>query len=144
MPPDDFTTEFTAAPPPPRGQQPITALLADLVRQLGLLFRQEMALLRAELGEKFGRLGQGAVALAAGVLLTFSGWLVLLAAAVLGLAHLVAAWLAALIVGFVVVAFGGIALYVGKRRLAAASLVPQRTLHSLHEDEIRLKQRVMS
>ena len=70
----------------PKADRSITTLLSDLASETILLIRQEMALFKAELSEKFSRIGQGAGALGAGALIAFSGWLVLLAAAVLGLA----------------------------------------------------------
>jgi len=77
----------------------------------------------------------GTGAIAAGGLIAFSGWLALIAAAILGLAKVVAPWLAALIVGVVVLVIGAGLLFFGKSRLAADTLVPRRTLNSLREDE---------
>jgi lipopolysaccharide export LptBFGC system permease protein LptF len=101
-----------------------------------------MALLKAELSEKFSRIGQGATALGAGALIAFSGWLVLLAAAVLGLATVVPAWLAALIVALIALAIGGALVFIGKSRFDADSLMPRRTLRSLREDEAWLRERL--
>src|SRR5256885_7922679 len=67
----------------PKADRSITTLLSDLASETILLIRQEMALFKAELSEKFSRIGQGAGALGAGALIAFSGWLGLLAAAVL-------------------------------------------------------------
>ena len=119
----------------PRSDRSIAALLADLANETGTLVRQEIALFKAEIGEKLGRLGTGSGAIAAGGLIAFSGWLALIAAAILGLAKVVAPWLAALIVGVVVLAIGAGLLFFGKSRLAADTLVPRRTLNSLREDE---------
>jgi lipopolysaccharide export LptBFGC system permease protein LptF len=101
-----------------------------------------MALLKAELHDKFSRVGQGATALGAGALIAYSGWLVLLAAAVLGLATVLPAWLAALIVALVALAIGGALVYIGKSRFDADSLMPQRSLRSLREDEQWLRERL--
>jgi Putative Actinobacterial Holin-X, holin superfamily III len=128
--------------PRAKADRSITALLSDLASETILLIRQEMALLKAELSEKFGRIGQGATALGAGALIAFSGWLVLLAAAVLGLATVVPAWLAALIVALLVLAIGGALVYIGKSRFDADSLTPRRTLRSLREDEAWLRERL--
>jgi uncharacterized protein (DUF2062 family) len=87
-------------------------------------------------------LGQGLGALAAGGLITFSGWLVLLAAAVLGLSTVVAPWLAALIVGLVVLALGAALLFFGKSRLDAEALFLRRTLNSVREDEAWVRDQV--
>jgi len=119
----------------PRSDRSIAALLADLANETGTLVRQEIALFKAEIGEKLGRLGMGTGAIAAGGLIAFSGWLALIAAAILGLAKVVAPWLAALIVGVVVLVIGAGLLFFGKSRLAADTLVPRRTLNSLREDE---------
>jgi hypothetical protein len=128
--------------PRAKADRSITALLSDLASETILLIRQEMALLKAELSEKFSRVGQGATALGAGALIAFSGWLVLLAAAVLGLATVVPAWLAALIVALLVLAIGGALVYIGKSRFDADSLKPRRTLRSLREDEAWLRERL--
>jgi hypothetical protein len=128
--------------PRPKAERSITTLLSDLASETILLIRQEMALLKAELHEKFSRVGQGATALGAGALIAYSGWLVLLAAAVLGLATVLPAWLAALIVALVALAIGGALVYIGKSRFDADSLMPQRSLRSLREDEQWLRERL--
>jgi hypothetical protein len=121
--------------PRPQSARPVTALLSDLASETGQLVQQELALFKAEMQEKLGRLGQGGGALAAGGLIAFSGWLALIAAAILGLSHVLAPWLAALIVGLVVIALGAGLLFFGKSRFDADALVPRRTLNSLREDE---------
>jgi hypothetical protein len=122
--------------------RPVTALLSDLAGETSTLVRQEIALFKAELNEKLGRMGVGAGALAAGAVITFSGWLALVAAAILGLSHVLAPWLSALIVGILVIALGaGLALF-GKSRLKADALVPHRTLNSLREDEAWIRDQV--
>jgi len=128
--------------PRPKTERSITTLLSDLASETILLIRQELALLKAELHEKFSRVGQGATALGAGALIAFSGWLVLLAAAVLGLATVLPGWLAALIVALVVLAIAGALLFIGKSRFDADSLMPQRSLRSLREDEQWLRERL--
>jgi hypothetical protein len=126
----------------PKTERSIATLLSDLAGETILLLRQELALLKAELHEKFNRIGQGAGALGAGALLAFSGWLVLLAAAVLGLATVVPAWLAALIVALLVLAIGVGLLLFGKNRFDAQALTPERSLRSLREDEAWIRERL--
>jgi predicted phage tail protein len=91
------------------------------------------------LREALGRIAQGTTLLAIGGLLAFSGWLVMLAAAILGLSTVVPAWLAALIVGAAVLVSAGVLLYLGKTRFDGQSLVPQRTLRTLRDDEAWLR-----
>jgi putative superfamily III holin-X len=119
----------------PRFNRSVAALLADLADQVTRLFRQEVALFKAELMEKLGLIGQGAGAIAGGALIAFSGWLALVAAAVLGLSLVAEPWLAALIVGLVLLGVGGALVYFGRRRFEADSLAMRRTVASLREDE---------
>ena len=125
-----------------RSGRSVAALLSDLAGETSMLVRQEIALFKAELNEKLAQIGLGAGALAAGGVIAFSGWLALLAAAILGLSHVLAPWLSALIIGVFVLAIGvGLALF-GKSRLKANALVPRRTLNSLREDEAWIRDRV--
>jgi hypothetical protein len=126
----------------PKSDRSIAGLLGDLADQISSLFRQEVALFKAELVEKLGLIGQGIGAIAIGALIAFSGWLALVAAAVLGLAIVLEPWLAALIVGLVVLGIGAALLYFGKRRLDAEALTMRRTLNSLREDEAWVRERV--
>ena len=128
--------------PNPKTERSIATLLTDLAGETILLIRQELALLKAELHEKFGRAGRGATALGAGALIAYSGWLTLLAAAILGLATAVPGWLAALIVAVVVLGIAAVLLLVGKNRLDADSLTPKRSLRSLREDEAWIRERL--
>jgi Putative Actinobacterial Holin-X, holin superfamily III len=128
--------------PRPKADRSLAALLSDLASETILLLRQELALLKAELHEKLGRVGQGATALVLGAAIVYSGWLALVAAMILALALVLPAWLAATIVGAVVVVFGGVLLLIGRRRLDTGALVPRRTLRTLREDEEWLKERL--
>jgi len=125
-----------------RSGRPVAALLSDLAGETSTLVRQEIALFKAELNEKLVRAGVGAGAIAAGGVIAFSGWLALVAAAIIGLSYVVAPWLSALIIGVVVIALGaGLALF-GKSRLKADALVPRRTLNSLREDEAWIRDQI--
>jgi hypothetical protein len=128
--------------PRPKVERSISTLLSDLAGETMLLFRQELALVKAELNEKMSRAGQGAGALGAGALIAYSGWLALVAAMVLALNLVLPAWLSAVIVGVVIIVFGCILLLIGKNRLNARALKPQRTLRTLREDEEWLKERL--
>src|SRR5260370_15691700 len=108
-----------------KADRSVATLLSDLAGETIQLIRTELALLKSELQEKFSRAGQGAAALAAGGLIAFSGWLVLLAAAVLGLATVLAPWLAALIVGLVVLSIGGVLLFVRQTPPRPPALPPE-------------------
>jgi membrane protein len=66
----------------------------------------------------------------------------LLAAAVLGLATAIPAWLAALCVALANLAAGAALCWFGRRRLAIRALKPRRTLDSLREDAAWFRERL--
>ena len=120
--------------PPPRSDRSMAGLFGDLARETTRLFRQEIALGRAELEAKLSHLGTGAVEMVAGGLVIYAGFLALLVAAGLGLALVLPPWLAALAVGAVTVIVGALIAYMGKRAVSSRTLVPVRTLRSLGKD----------
>ena len=111
-------------------------LLADLARDLSRLVRQEMALARAEIVDKFGELGIGAGLVAVAGALAFAGLLYLMAAAMIGLAMVVPLWAAALIVGGVALLIAGALAMVGRAKMRANNLVPARTIKTLRDDAV--------
>jgi hypothetical protein len=140
--PDPDAQIVEPAPRSGKAERSISTLLSDLAGESILLVRQELALLKAELNEKFSRAGQGVSVLAAGGLIAYSGLLVLLAAAVLGLATVWPAWLAALVIGIATVVVGGLLLLTGKNRFSSQSWSPERTMRTLREDEAWLRERL--
>jgi Putative Actinobacterial Holin-X, holin superfamily III len=143
-PPDDFgAAEREEAAYRPGVDRSIGVLFAEIAEDLRRLLRLEVELFQRELGEKTGRLARGVAALAAGGLVAFSGWLVLLAAAVLALSLVLRLWLAALIVGAAVLLVGGVLLWLGKRWVDAQRLVPRRTLNAVREDGAWIKERIL-
>lgn len=110
-------------------------LLGRLVDDITKLFRNELALARAETMEAAQRakVGVGAVATGAGVLLL--GALALVAAAILGLAEVMEPWLAALLVGVVLAVVGYVMVNSGKKRLEPSNFTLERTQESLRRDK---------
>jgi hypothetical protein len=125
-----------------RTERPVGGLLSDLARQFTLLLRQEMALARAEIVGKIGQVGSASGLVAAGGLIAFAGFICLLAAATLGLGKVVEMWLAALIVGAVVVVLGAAVALIGRARLRASNLMPLRTVRSLKDDAAWAREQV--
>jgi hypothetical protein len=113
----------------------ITTLLRRLTDELLTLFRQEMALATAEVSRTVAGYLTGIASIAIGGAVLYAGFLALIAAAVLGLAHVVSDWLAALIVGGVIALIGGGLLLAGMKKLKAEDLKPERTINSVREDK---------
>lgn len=109
-------------------------LFADLSREVGELVRSEIALARAEVGEKTARAMRHVAVLAAAAVLLLAGAFTLIAAAVLVLVRLgMPAWGAALTVGFGLAALGVLAGLRGLTALRTANLAPTVTIQTLKD-----------
>ena len=121
-------------------------LLADLSSETTTLVRREIELAKAEISEKVTQVGLAVAALAAGGLVLFAGFLVLLDAAVYGLGRVLEPYgwpaLAALIVAIATMVVGLIILMIGKSSLKSENLSPRRTAESLRRDTQLLKEQV--
>ncbi|MEX0603209.1 MAG: phage holin family protein [Marinobacter sp.] len=109
-------------------------LVRHLIDDLALLFRKELALAGSEVSHSLNDAKKGVSGLISGVVVLNSGYLVLLAAATLGLGKIMELWLAALIVGGVVTVIGLIMVTAGKKKLEPSSMKPTRTMDSLQKD----------
>jgi MFS family permease len=130
--------------PSPAGSTGQTATLGELTgqlsQQISTLVRDELRLAQAELTAKGKRAGIGAGFFgAAGVIAAYAVG-ALIAAAILGLAGPVDDWLAALIVGVVLLVAAGVAAFVGKRAVSkAAPLAPTEALAGVKQDVNAIK-----
>jgi len=104
------------------------------------LLQQQLALLRAELGENAGRLVLGALVLAAGVAGALIGGLALVAALILLLGRLMPLWVASASVGAVIAALGAVLVCYGRRLIARASVMPRQSWQALRETGDWLRQ----
>jgi len=131
----------------PGSPAPADASIGDLIKamsaDLSRLVRDEIQLAQTEISAKVKQAGVGVGAFGGAGVLALYGIAVLIAAAVLGLAVVLAPWLAALIVGVVVLAIAGVAALIGKRKVSeAAPVVPERTVASVKEDVAEIKESI--
>jgi drug/metabolite transporter (DMT)-like permease len=117
-------------------------LFSDLSTGATTLIQQEIQLAKAELSQKASRTGKDVTFLAVGGFVAYAGFLALLAALILGLAELMAAWLAALLVGVIVAAIGYLLLQKGISDLKRVSPAPQKTIETLKEDKEWAKRQI--
>jgi uncharacterized membrane protein YqjE len=125
--------------PEDKGNGQAEPSVAELVKQLSeqtsRLARQEVELAKVELQEKGKRAGIGAGMFGGAGLFGFYAFGALVAAAILGLASAVTAWLAALIVAAVLAALAGVMALQGKSKVAQATPpVPEQATESVKED----------
>ena len=118
-----------------KGDKSISALISNLTEEISTLFRQEVGLVKTEMSEKAGQAQSGLMSMIIGGAVAYAGLLILLFAAVLGLALYMDAWLAALIVAGVVLIIGISMVGKGKSDLKARNLMPRKTMDSLRSDK---------
>jgi membrane protein len=123
-------------------ERSVGELVQQLSQQTSTLVRQEMQLARTELQEKGRRAGRGAGMFGGAGLVGLYGVGALFAAAILALSTAVAAWLAALIVGVVLLLIAGVAALAGKKQVKRATPpLPERAMESLQADVQEVKAR---
>jgi hypothetical protein len=125
---------------PDGGSQPLaersTPELVQLAsEQASRLVREELQLARMELSRKGRNAGLGFGLFGGATVFLVYGVGALVAAAILGLAQLLAGWLAALAVGGALVALAGLMALVGQDRVKrAVPPVPEGAVRSVRED----------
>lgn len=114
-------------------------LVSDLTEDISTLVRDEVALAKQDLATSAKRAGIGVGLFgAAGVIVWFAvGTLV--AAAVLGLATALDAWLAALIVAAALFVIAGVAALIGKSSVSKVPEPPHHRVESVKEDVAAVK-----
>jgi hypothetical protein len=116
-------------------------LVKDLSEQVSRLVRDELKLAQVEMTAKGKRAGAGAGLLGGSGLLALYGAACLLAAAIIGLARVVPAWLAALIVGAAVLAVAGVVALLGRGQFKkAVPPVPEQAVDSVKADVAEVKE----
>jgi hypothetical protein len=117
-------------------------LVKQLSEQVSRLIRDELKLAEHEMTSKAKRIGRGAGMFGGSGLVALYGIGCLLAAAIIGLAAVLPAWAAALIVGGALLVIAGLAALMGKSQVSkAAPPVPEQTVQSVKADVEEIKER---
>ncbi|GEM_PF-667327 len=129
------------------GRRGLTALVRELADGSADLVRQEVRLIRLEIGSLLASVARGSVGVATGSVFLLLGGLAFLAGIIflIGEQWIVGrVWLAALIVFVVASAVALIVGSRGARLLSPSQLVPSQTAASLKEDKEWLKRQLTS
>ena len=118
----------------PQMQRTVPELLGNIVDNIQQIVRSEFRLAKAELQEKASRASKPATTLGVGFLLGLYGLGFLLLAAVYALSMVMAAGLAALIVGGVLALVSVALVTSSARKLKALNPAPERTIQTLQEN----------
>jgi hypothetical protein len=119
---------------PRAGDASLGDLFGRLSGDLSDLIRSEMELARVEVREEAAKAGRAAGLLGAGGVAAYLALTLVAMAAAWGLAELVDAGWAFLIVGVVVAAVAAVLIAAGRNRLRQVRPVPEETVETLKED----------
>lgn len=120
----------------------VVGLLRQLTREVPALFTKELALAKVELQASLTTLKAGIAGVAGGAIVLLAGLIIVLMAVVYALSLVMAPWLAALIVGGVVMVIGFVMLQAGKKQFEPSHFKPDRTLDALNKDQEALRRKV--
>ena len=118
-----------------RDERSLGDLFTELARETSTLVRQEVQLAKSELTQSATEAGRAIAFLLIGGAVAYAGVLFLLLAIVYGLIEAgIDPWLAAGIVGLVVIIIGGVLVMRARASLSPEALAPRRTVTTLKED----------
>jgi Flp pilus assembly protein TadB len=116
-------------------QRSTSELVKTASEQISRLVRDELRLAQAELAQKGKHAGIGAGLFGAGGLIALYGVAALITAVVLLLAYVMPAWLAAVIVGVVLLGVAGVLALVGKKQVSQATpAMPEDAVRNVKAD----------
>jgi uncharacterized membrane protein YqjE len=111
----------------------MTDVLHDIVANIQEIVRSEFRLAKTEISEETAKAAKSSAPLGGGIVLSLYAFGFILLAIVYALEMVVAAWLAALIVGAAVAVVAAILISVGRKRLQQVKM-PERTIVSVKEN----------
>jgi uncharacterized membrane protein YqjE len=115
-------------------------LVGRLSQQTSTLIRQELRLAQTELQEKGKRMGVGAGMFGGAGLVALYGVGALVAAAIIGIGTLFEPWIAAVIVGVVLLAVAGVLALIGRRQVDRGTPpLPEQAIESAKRDVDEIK-----
>jgi hypothetical protein len=123
-------------------ERPLGELFKELAGETATLVRQEVQLATTELTAKATRAGKDVALIGAGGALAHAGLMILLGALVLALGTLIPLWVAALLVGVVVVGAGYALVQRGLTALKQIDPAPKHTIQTLKEDKLWVKEQL--
>jgi uncharacterized membrane protein YqjE len=123
-------------------QRTVTDVLQDIVGNVQEIIRAEFRLAKVETKEKARKASGPATMLGVGAALGVYGLGFVLLAAVYALSQVIAAWLAALIVGAVLAIAAAILVNTGKKALKRIGPLPEKTVQTVKENVQWTKDRI--
>jgi hypothetical protein len=117
-------------------------VISDLLEDVGNLFRQEIELAKAEIGQKVSRVTKDTVGVIVGGVIAYTGVIGLMFALILAIAVYLPLIASALIVGGVITLIGVLLLVKSIKDISSMEPAPTRTLRTVKEDVQYVKEKV--
>ena len=114
-------------------QRGLGDLFHDLSDETKRLIRQEVELAKTEMTGKVTFAAKNASMIGTGALVAYTGVQILLAALIIGLGHAMGFGFAALLVGIIVLAAGGVMAWTGINHFKNNSIAPKQTATQIQE-----------
>lgn len=125
------------------GERSLKELISGVSHDMGLLVRQEIQLAKTEISEKVSNTTKGAAGIGIGGMIAYVGVLTIVAGLVLVLVALgVTPWVAAVLIGVILLIAGNAVIQGGRKKLTAGPPVLKRTKESTKETVTQLKERL--
>jgi uncharacterized membrane protein YqjE len=115
-------------------ERSVPEVLQDIAGNIQEIIRSEFRLAKTEIKEEASKASRPAETLGAGIVLSFYALGFILFAVVYALSIVIAAWLAALLVGVVLAVLGIALIGSGGKRLKQVNVIPGKTAESLKEN----------
>jgi xanthine/uracil permease len=119
----------------PQQERSLGELFSELANETTRLVRDEVQLAKIELGQKASEVGKRVGLIAVGGAVAYAGLLAAVAALILLIARFMPPWLAALVVGVVVLGIGYYLIQQQLNALKNADLTPRATVETLKQDK---------
>ena len=123
-------------------ERSIGDLFSELAGETSTLIRQEVALAQAEMTQKAVKAGKDVGFLAVGGIIVYVGFLAIVAAIIIALAHFIPLWLSCLLIGIIIGVIGAIMVFTGYNDLKKIDPVPEQTVETIKEDAKWLKEQI--
>lgn len=115
-------------------QQSLGHLMGEVTKDMQKLFRQELALAKAELREEGSKAGKAAGMLSGAAFAGYMAAVLLSLTVVFWLSNLIGLGWSALVVAVLWAIAGAVLFVIGRKRLREVSAVPQQTVETVKED----------
>ncbi|MEJ7837579.1 MAG: phage holin family protein [Thermomicrobiales bacterium] len=115
--------------------QGVGTLVSGVLEDLQSLVRSEVQLAKSEFKEDATKIGSGVGMIAGGALVGLVGFIFLMLGVTYLLNKSVEMWIAAGIVGLVLILIAAIVAMSGKKKMSAASLKPDQTIDTMKENK---------